>query len=63
MDDAWWVQHIFGQSLAATTNPDVAKLAAEVSPPDALGRRGAGLIIADGRLNDMIDDVAWNGCA
>jgi len=36
MDDAWWLQHIFGQSLAAQTNLDSARLAAEVSPRDSL---------------------------
>jgi hypothetical protein len=36
MDDVWWLQHIFGESLAATTNPVDAKLAVEVSARDAL---------------------------
>ena len=36
MDDGWWLQHIFGQSLAAKANPDAARLAAEVPPRDAL---------------------------
>src|SRR5688500_4666586 len=36
MDDGWWLQHVFGQSLAAKGNPDAARLAAEVPPRDAL---------------------------
>jgi hypothetical protein len=36
MDDAWWLQHIFRQSLRAKTNPDAAALAAEMPPRDAL---------------------------
>jgi hypothetical protein len=36
MDDAWWVQHIFGESLAAQNNPEAAKRAADVSPREAL---------------------------
>jgi hypothetical protein len=37
MEDDWWLQHIFGQSLATKTDPDNAKLAADVPPRDALG--------------------------
>jgi hypothetical protein len=37
MDDNWWLQHIFGLSLADKTNPDAAQVAADVPPVDALG--------------------------
>jgi hypothetical protein len=37
MDDDWWVQHIFGESLAAKHNPETAKLAGDLPPRDALG--------------------------
>jgi hypothetical protein len=37
MDDTWWLQHIFGLSLAEKTNPEAAKVADEVPPGDALG--------------------------
>jgi hypothetical protein len=37
MDDAWWVDHIFSESLAAKNNPDAARLVSGVSSQDALG--------------------------
>src|SRR3954468_23291475 len=37
MDDAWWINHIFGQRTSERTNPDAAALENAVPREDALG--------------------------
>jgi hypothetical protein len=40
MDDNWWLQYIFGLSLPDKTNPEGAKIAADLPPDEALRLMG-----------------------